>query len=170
MNLKFDMVNERDYKKFDLNQLMISDEELRAINPLEVKNLRFNYDDVSSEEARAIITMLGYKDALRYTKWFFNSTLDKRFYLLGAKSVADGSINVNELKSSALELVVQDSIQTFGLTKKQLEQKQYRRTNPDTGHLYNAEDPLRSGHGYEHLDSRTDRLDENIEDSKKDKD
>lgn len=150
----------RSLEETDLNQLIISDGEIKVVNSIDIKNLVSSYDEITLQEAKTVVGWLGYKNAQVYTKWFSNRDLNKNLYLLFAKKVSEGVVSISELKGSSLELMVQGPIKKFGLTKKQLEQRGYKRINPDTGHPYSAESPYRSSHEYEHEDSRIDRLED----------
>ena len=111
--------------------------------------------DVGKEFVKRVINLIGPQNAMLYTEFFFNSQLDKSLYLKCAEKIASGEVNIKELglKRSSLDLFVQDEIQRFNLTKKQLEQTEYRKRNPETGTFISRENPYHSTDCYEHLDT-----------------
>ena len=125
----------------------------------DVMELRRKYD-ISLKDAKEIINILGYKNASSYSNWFFSSTLEDKYYLLGAKKVAEGFVKVSELKFSLIESIIKDSIKTFGITEQQLRQGQYIRTSALTGTRISGDSPYSSGHSIEHEFSRIDRLED----------
>ena len=120
-------------------------------------NQLLRHYDISKSDAKKVVELLGGKNALAYTDWFFNSPLDKRFYLISVEKVAQGVVTLKELTSSPLEYTVQDDVKKFNLSEKQLEQRTYMRPNPDTGTRISADNPYNSQDTFEHLDSRSDR-------------
>jgi len=144
----------RNCKDFDLDRNSLS-----TVDPKNVAELRRRYD-VSLEDAESVIDLLGYKNALSYTNWFFNSSLNNQCYLPGAKKVADGFVKLSELNVSLIETIVKDSIKTFGITTRQLNQTGYLRANDLTGKKVSGDNPYNSGHLIEHGLSRMDRLED----------
>ena len=120
--------------------------------------------DLTKDEVKRVIGLIGVKKAIEYTDYFFNSTLERNLYLLGAVSISRGSIDPQELvreKNSPFELNLKYSLSTFSIPESKLNQEEYRRVNRVTGLNERADRVKSCGHLVEHEYSRLDRLSEN---------
>jgi len=140
------------------NDLSLSD---RDKTEMVVSYLKKGYD-ISIEEAKKVVDLLG-NDAIKYTECFFDSSLERNLYLLGAASISQGIISLKEIigiKRSPLEVTLKETSEKFNLGESQLNQKDYRRFDKITGIIQNADLPYSEKQLQEHLFSRLDRLED----------
>ena len=125
----------------------------------EISSLTSMYE-VTIEEAKRAIQLLGYENAIQYTEFFFNTDLDKKLYLEGAEALLKDEVDFEQLNKSTLDYEAQSYVNKYNISLKKLMQKEYTIIDPETKKQVSRESPYDSEHTVEHLDSRLDRLEE----------